>query len=130
MPAVLIEIRRECSVTEETALIDAVHAAIVSALKIPADDRIVRLQVHAPHRFACPPGKARPEMFTLISIDLFSGRSLEAKRNLYAAIAANLGVLGIPADHILLRLREIPRENWGVRGLPASEIDLGFTVEV
>lgn len=130
MPFVLIEIRRECSAAEETALMDAVHVAVVTALKLPADDRIVRLQVHAPQRFACPPGKSRPELFTLISIDLFSGRSLEAKRNLYAAIAANLGVLGIPADHILVRLSEIPRENWGVRGLPASEIDLGFKVEV
>ncbi|MDO6385870.1 tautomerase family protein [Uliginosibacterium sp. 31-12] len=130
MPVVLIEIRRECTAAEETALMDAVHAAIVSALKIPAGDRIVRLQAHPPHRFACPPGKARPDLFTLISIDLFSGRSLEAKRTLYATIAAKLGELGIPADHILVRLRDIPRENWGVRGLPASEIDLGFKVEV
>lgn len=130
MPAVLIEIRRECSPADETALIDAVHEALVSSLKIPADDRIVCLPAHAPHRFACPPGKIRPELFTLISVDLFSGRSLEAKRNLYAAIAANLGALGIPPNHILVRLREISRENWGTRGLPASEIDLGFKVEV
>lgn len=130
MPAVLIEVRREYTAAEELALMDGVHAAVVSALKIPAHDRIVRLQVHAPQRFACPGDKTQPERFTLISIDLFSGRSLEAKRNLYAAIAANLAPLGIPADHILLRLREIPQENWGVRGLPASEIELGFKVEV
>lgn len=126
----MIEVRREYAPAEEVALIDAVHAAMVLALKIPADDRIVRLQAHAPHRFACPPGLSRPERYTLISIDLFAGRSLDAKRKLYAAIAANLEGLGIPADHIQVRLREIARENWGLRGQAASDLDLGFKIDV
>lgn len=130
MPAALIEVRRDYSAEEAQALIDALHAAMVSALEIPADDRIVRLVTHSPACFACPPGKAHPARFTLIGIDLFAGRSVAAKRRLYAAIVEHLAPLGIPADHLLVRLNEIPRENWGVRGLPASEVDLGFKVEV
>ncbi len=130
MPVALIEVRRDYGAVEAQALIDALHAAMVCALEIPEDDRIVRLLVHAPAFFACPPGKAHPERFTLIGVDLFAGRSPAAKRRLYAAIFENLAPLGIPADHIVVRLNEIPRENWGLRGQPASEVDLGFKVEV
>jgi phenylpyruvate tautomerase PptA (4-oxalocrotonate tautomerase family) len=131
MPAVLIETRRVYSPLEEAALIDATHAALREALQLPPHDRIVRLVAHQPHRFACPPGKAQPDRFTLISVDGFSGRSLAAKRLLYRAIVSNLAALGIPEDHVTIVLREAPRENWGVRGGQAGcDVDLGFTVEV
>jgi phenylpyruvate tautomerase PptA (4-oxalocrotonate tautomerase family) len=68
---------------------------------------------------------------TLVSIDAFAGRSLDAKRKLYRAIVANLEPLGIPKDHVKIVLREIPRENWGIRGGQAgSDVDLGFKVDV
>ena len=71
------------------------------------------------------------ERYTLINIDLFSGRSLTAKKVLYRAIVSNLGKYGIPADHIKVLLRESAAENWGIRwGIPASEIELGFKVDV
>jgi len=59
MPWALIEVRRQWSREEETALIDAVHAALVAAFRIPAKDKHVRLQVHEPHRFAHPPDAGR-----------------------------------------------------------------------
>ncbi|HEU4678089.1 MAG TPA: tautomerase family protein [Terrimicrobiaceae bacterium] len=83
---------------------------------------------HEPHRFTSAPGKG--EGYTLISIDLFAGRSLVAKKELYAAIVRNLDALGIPPDHVKVALREVPRENWGIRGLAASEIAIGFEIEV
>jgi phenylpyruvate tautomerase PptA (4-oxalocrotonate tautomerase family) len=91
----------------------------------------VRLVCHEPHRFACPPGLAAPERFTLISIDAFAGRSLDAKRALYAATVANLARVGIPKDHVKVLLREIPRENWGIRGGQAAcDVELGFKIDV
>ena len=94
-------------------------------------DRMVRLVVHAPHRFACPPDRSKPEYFTHISIDAFAGRSLAAKRILYRTLVENLAPFGIPADHVLIMLREIPAENWGVRGGQAAcDIDLGFKIDV
>lgn len=50
MPASLIEVRRAYTPEEETALIDAVHPALVAAFRIPAADKTVRLVVHAPQR--------------------------------------------------------------------------------
>lgn len=132
MPAVCIEIRQKYTVEQEIDLINAVHTALVTAFKIPNDDRDLRLVVHAPHRFQCPPNKSHPEYFTLISIDCFAGRSLDAKRNLYRCIVENIVALGlVPADHIKIILREIPVENWGIRGGQAAcDVNLGFEVKV
>ena len=131
MPSVLIEIRRAIGSEEEKAVIEAVHAALREAFKIPAGDRAVRLLVHEPHRFACPPQLEKPELYTLVRIEAFSGRSLDAKRKLYAAVARNLAKIGIPGDHLLIVLNEIPVENWGIRGgRAACDLDLGFEVKV
>ena len=131
MPSVLIEVRQQFPREKELQIIDAVHAALQSAFRIPAVDKNVRLLVHEPHRFACPPDRCRPELYTHISIDAFSGRSFEAKRTLYAHIVENLEKAGIPRDHVKILLRELPRENWGLGGgKPGSEVDLGFKVEV
>lgn len=131
MPSVLIEIRRTVGIDEEMAIIEGVHAALREAFKIPPEDRNVRLVVHEPHRFACPPHLGQPEFFTLIEIDGFLGRSLDAKRSLYAKIVEKLSKLGIPKDHVIIVLREIPTENWGIRGgVAACDLDLGFKINV
>jgi phenylpyruvate tautomerase PptA (4-oxalocrotonate tautomerase family) len=131
MPHVLIEVRRESSRAEEIALIEAVHGALQRAFRIPPEDRHVRLLVHEPHRFAVPPGLDQPDRFTQISIDAFEGRSLDAKRDLYRQIVESLEPLGIPATNVSTLLREVPVENWGIRGGRAAiDIDLGFEINV
>jgi phenylpyruvate tautomerase PptA (4-oxalocrotonate tautomerase family) len=129
VPNVTIEVRKRYTKEQEEAIIDAVHAALMEGIKTPEWDKTIRLIVHEPHRFATPPQK--DERYTLVDVDLFSGRSLNAKKAFYRAIVHNLGKLGIPADHIKVLLRESAAENWGVRGgVPASEVDLGFKVDV
>jgi len=131
MPWVLIETRREYSEAEEVAVMDAVHGALVRAFRIPTSDRHVRLLAHEPHRFACPPGTAQPDRYTQVSIDAFEGRSIDAKRFLYRQIVESLEPLGIPRDHVSILVRDIPRASWGIRGgLAASDVDLGFDVNV
>lgn len=131
MPTVLIEVRRRYSQAEEIEIIDAVHGALVMAFQIPAKDKNVRLVAHEPHRFAVPEHLAQPEYRTLVSIDCFTGRSLEAKRELYSEIVERLAALGIPRDHVMITLHEVERENWGIRGgQAASDVDLGFNVRV
>ena len=131
MPGAVIEVRRPYSPAEEVAIIDAVHGALVAAFRIPPGDKHVRLLVHEPHRFACPPHLTHPDRATMVSIDCFAGRSLDAKRTLYAEIVGRLEPLGILRDHVTITLREITRDNWGIRGgQAASDIDLGFDVNV
>lgn len=129
MPNALIEVRRHYSHEEEAGIIDAVHAAMMEGLKIPVWDKTIRLIVHEPHRFATPPDIG--DRYTLVSIDLFTGRSPEAKKALYRALVKNLQPFGIPGNHVKVCLREIPRENWGLRGgFAASELELGYEVNV
>lgn len=131
MPSAQIEVRREYSAADELGLIDAVHNALVTAFRIPPQDKDVRLVVHAPHRFACSPRLTQPECFTLVSIDCFAGRSIDAKRALYTAIVTNLKPFGIPPDHVTILVRDLPTTNWGIRaGQAASDLTLGFDVNV
>jgi hypothetical protein len=116
MPSVLIEVRKAYSEEQETALIEAVFAAFREAWKTIPGEKNVRLLVYPPHRFAVSPDLEKPELYTMISIDALVGRSLDAKANLYRAILGNLETLGIPKDHVRIRLREFTKENSGLRG--------------
>lgn len=131
MPSVLIEVRQQYDMEVEIRIMEGVHAALRDAFQILPHDRNVRLIVHEPHRFQCPPNKEKPEFYTLISIDGFAGRSLDAKRKLYKNIVNNLEPLGIPIDHVKIMLREITAENFGIRGGQAAcDVDLGYKIDV
>jgi len=128
MPNTTIETRTG-SVTDASAVIEAVQSALREALLLPDWDRTLRLIEHAPDHFAVPPG--RGPRYTLIEVTMFSGRSMAAKRALYRAVVRNLEKVGVPAGDIKITLIEVPPENWGIRGgHPASEVDLGFKIEV
>ena len=74
---------------------------LVRASQTVSPTNTARLQVHELHRFAHPPTLAEPEYATLVSVDCFAGRSVEAKRRLYGEIVDRLEPLGIPRDHCL-----------------------------
>lgn len=131
MPSTLIEVRRPYPADTEIAMIDAVHDALVASFRIPVEDKHVRLVSHEPHRFAVPPQLDRPDRYTKVTIECFSGRSLDAKRALYAEVVGRLEALGVPRDHVTVTLHESPTENWGIRGGQAAcDVDLGFDVTV
>jgi phenylpyruvate tautomerase PptA (4-oxalocrotonate tautomerase family) len=131
MPSILIETRRPYTPEQESELLELVHAAVREAFKLPEWDRNMRLIAHEPHRFPCPPGRSQPDRYLHVSIDAFEGRSLDAKRDLYRRVVDNLEPFGIPKDHVKILLREIPRENWGIRGGQAAcDVELGFSLKV
>jgi len=116
VPSVVIEVKQHYTPEQEAGLIEAVYSALVEAFKITPSERTIRLFVHEPHRYVPDPGLEQPELHTHISIDTFSGRSVDSKRMLYRRIVENLEELGIPRNHVEILVREIPRENWGIRG--------------
>mgnify|MGYP001057151439 CR=1 FL=1 len=61
MPSVLAEVRQEYAPEVEKAIMEAVHSALRECFKIMPGDRNVRLLVHEPHRFECPPDREKPE---------------------------------------------------------------------
>jgi phenylpyruvate tautomerase PptA (4-oxalocrotonate tautomerase family) len=128
MPSTMI-ITGEWARGRETALLDAVQSAFVSAIKTPEWDRDIVVDLYPAVRRIVPTGKS--ERYTRIEIKLFAGRSMAAKRNLYRLIVDNLAGLGVPKDEIKILLIEIEPQNWGIRGgLPASEVDIGFKIDV
>ena len=129
MPLTKIEVRKSRPANEVTAIIEAVYQAQREALKVPEGDRQIRYIEHKPEHFAVPPGKT--ENYTLIQISLFPGRTLSAKRNLYKSIVRRFREVDIDPSDIFIVLFEPPLDNWGIRGgLPASEVDLGFDLNV
>ena len=129
MPNVLVETRGGWLGAKRTALLDAMRAATVEALRIPADALVLRLVEHPMECFAVPDGAA--ERYTHIVIQMFAGRSLSAKRALYQAIVRNLEPFGVPPDDVRIILQEVARENVGMRGgKAAADLELGYEVKV
>jgi phenylpyruvate tautomerase PptA (4-oxalocrotonate tautomerase family) len=129
MPLIRVEIYKGKSKAYKKAIMDGVHNALVSAFKIPEGDRNQRLYELDEENFER--GSNKTKDFTIIEITAFKGRSLEAKRNLCREIFQNLKVdPGIEKSDILVYLNEPELENWGIKGKPASEIDMGFEIKV
>jgi phenylpyruvate tautomerase PptA (4-oxalocrotonate tautomerase family) len=129
MPNVLVETRGGWLGAKRTALLDAIQAATMEALRIPSDALVLRLVEHPRECFAVPDGAA--ERYTHIVIQMFAGRSLAAKRALYQAIVRRLEPFGVPADDVRIILNEVPRENVGMRGGKAAvDLELGYEVRV
>jgi hypothetical protein len=131
MPSSTIEVRRNYTEAEEVAILDAVHESLVEAFRIPPSYRNLTLVVHAPHRFQGRTDSPDPDRSTNISIFVLPGRSIEAKRQLYAAIVEKLERLGIPRLCVLIKLHELAPENIAVRGgLAVCDVDLGYSLDV
>src|ERR1039457_2140320 len=126
-----IEILEGGSPQERAALVNAVRAALSEGLQTPEDDPAVRLSEYPPEQFSLPYPDRCSDRFTLVEVTMFAGRSMEAKRRLYDAIVRRLVALDVTASDVLVVLHEPPMENWGVNGgIPASEVDVGFKVDI
>lgn len=130
MPIVRVDIYNGFSSTYKRAILDAVHTALVHSFKIPVEDRNQTIREFVEEDFDRSCGKSK--QFTMIEIVAFSGRSREAKRELYKGIVTNLeSSPGISPNDVLITLNEVELVNWGVQGgQVADEVDLGFEVKV
>ncbi|KQU99021.1 tautomerase family protein [Devosia sp. Root105] len=128
MPSTRLETRAGWIGDRHAALIAALQRALVEGIRIPEQDRDIRIIEYPAHAFAPPDGKS--VNYTVLEITMFSGRSVDAKRRLYAALVSELGVFGIAPSDLKVVLHDVPRENWGLGGKAAVDIELGFKVEV
>lgn len=128
MPSTRIETRRGWLEGRQRSFIEAIQRGLVAGILIPEEDRCVRLNEYDLDTFIVPPHVGPG--YTVVEISLFTGRSIEAKRRLYSELTASVAPFGLAAHDLKVILNEVPRENWGLRGLPGSEIDLGFKVDV
>jgi phenylpyruvate tautomerase PptA (4-oxalocrotonate tautomerase family) len=129
MPIVHISLTDAWTAEQVHGISDAVHEALVAAFKIPDHDYIHRVHRSTTNEMLIL-ASSKSVKTVVIEMSIFPGRSREAKAALYREIGERLAVFGIEPRDILVALHELPLENWGVRGLPADQIDLGFAIRV
>ena len=116
MPLVRVSLRKGKSPSHLTAIGQAVHAAMVETINVPADDRFQIFSEHTAEGLVYDPGYlgvARTDDFVVIQITLNSGRTLDQKRALYRAIAEKLAKdPGLRREDVLVSLVEVVKENW------------------
>lgn len=129
MPVTLVSILEGRSAAEKTALLNAVQNAIAATLRLPPQDRNIRLAVHRKGEWLLPEGKS--DAYVLVETMLFAGRTPETKGALYAAIVEALEGIGVARTDVFIRLIEQPRENFGIRGGQRADlVDLGYAVKI
>ena len=107
----------------------AIHEAIMSALEYPLEKKFHRFIGLERNDFIHP--EDRSDQYILIEILMFTGRSQEAKKELVRQLFSNIeSSAGITAQDVEITIIEMPRENWGIRGLPGDELALNYQVNV
>jgi phenylpyruvate tautomerase PptA (4-oxalocrotonate tautomerase family) len=127
MPTVKIELASGREIETLIKIRDSVMGSVIESLKLPSDDRNIRIIEYPSELF-----QMKPPNEMLIEISMFEGRTKETKKKLFQTIVSNLEMNGlIDKNKVLITIHEQPLENWGVRGgIPADEIDLGFNVKI
>jgi phenylpyruvate tautomerase PptA (4-oxalocrotonate tautomerase family) len=109
-------------------VIAAVQRALVEGIRIPPEDRHVRILEYPPGAMAVP--EDRGPRSTFIEISMFAGRSVEAKRRLYAALQREMAAFGLGPRDLKVLVHDEPRENWSVGGVALSDVEIGFKIDV
>lgn len=117
MPVITITLRDTTPPAERQAIADGIHQAIVGA-GFPEADRFQRILALPADQLIFDrhhPGLAAPrsDRFVLVEILLSIGRSVEFKRDLLAALVANLQRSpGLDPHDVMVVFVETARENW------------------
>lgn len=120
MPLVTVTVARPTTAERKAAILDAVHAALVST-GVPAADRFQRVFEldRADLRYdARYPDLAsdRGDGFVLVEILWSVGRSVKVKRQLLDTLMASLARLGLDPEHVMVCFKETAWENWSFGG--------------
>ena len=121
MPLVTLTIRRGKDVAFKSAVLNAVHNALVAA-GVPQADRFHRVLELSAEDFrfdASYPDLASPRTddFVLIEVLLSTGRSVKVKRKIAVDLIDSLRQSpGLDPDNVMLVFKETLWENWSFAG--------------
>lgn len=129
MAQIKIYARRTLLAERQALISQAIHTALVSALQYPEDKKFQRFFALDDGDFIHPADRSHD--YTIIEVSMFEGRSVNAKRAFIQALINQIqDRAGIGAQDIEITLFETPRVNWGIRGVNAEDLTLGYKVEV
>ncbi len=110
-------------------LSDVIHACAVDALQLPPEKRFHRFFPLEASDFFFPPD--RSACYTIIEISMFEGRSVATKKQLIRLLFYRLHEeLHITPQNVEIIIFEMPRQNWGIRGLPGDELQVNYQVNI
>ena len=108
---------------------DIVHECIMEAFQYPKEKRAHRFIYIDHDSFFYFEG--RTVKHTIIEINIFEGRSVDAKKKLYRLLFDRFDTeLNITPMDLEITLFETPRHNWGIRGKSGDELTLSYKVNV
>jgi 4-oxalocrotonate tautomerase len=129
MPLVRISLAKGKDAAYRGKVGDAIHRALVETAGVPPLDRFQLLTEHEPGDLIYDSnylGIARSADLVIVQITLSVGRTLQQKRALYHAIAANLGkAVGLRPEDAWINLVEVAKENWSFGNGVASYAPAG-----
>lgn len=106
-----------------------VHECIVDAFHYPKEKKAHRFIYIDEDSFFF--FDTRTEKHTIIEINVFEGRSIEAKKKLYQLLFDRFeNELGISTMDLEITIFETPMHNWGIRGKSADELVLNYNVNI
>jgi phenylpyruvate tautomerase PptA (4-oxalocrotonate tautomerase family) len=121
MPLVTLTIRKPKTAAFKSAVLSAVHAALIAS-GVPERDRFQRVLELGADDFRYDgeyPDLASPrtDEFALIEILFSAGRSVKVKRKILADIMAGLSRdPGLDPEHVMVCFKETLWENWAFGG--------------
>lgn len=101
----------------------------MQALDYPAEKKVHRFVLLDAEDFIHPPNRGLD--YTVIEISMFEGRTETAKRTLITELFERIQAkTGIAPHNVEITISETPKVNWGIRGMNAADLSLGYRIEV
>lgn len=118
MPFTQISLKKGTTQSFRSALMEEIYLAMRESIGIPEDDRFATITELEPGNFNSSgnyAGVNRTEDVIFIQITLNTGRTVELKKALYAAVAKRLSNNpGVRPEDIVISLIEVAKEDWSL----------------
>ncbi len=112
----------------KSRLSDVIHSCMMDAFQYPADKRFQRFFPMLPEDFIY--SSDRSNRYTIVELNMFVGRSVAAKKQFMRLLFDRASSLGIEPNDLEITIHELPKNDWGFRGLPGDEHQLNYKVEL
>lgn len=118
MPFAQISLKKGTTPAFRTTLMEEIYLAMRESIGSPEDDRFATITELDEGNFNSSGnylGIERSDDVVFIQITLNSGRTVDQKKALYAAIARGLQAeLDVRPEDIVVNLVDVPKENWSL----------------
>lgn len=111
----------------KASLSKVIHSCLQDGIGTPENKRFQRFFGLSPEDFYYPTDRSK--RYTIIEIVMFEGRSVETKKKLTKLLFERIPQqIGIAVEDVEIVMFDLPKHNWGIRGVPGDELKLSYQV--